>query len=210
MYTAVIRDISEATRFIHEGRIVAFPTGTSYGLAADVLQGNALQRLRNLKKRPEEKSFTVFMSENIWQEHLNLTNAEQEFLNGNKNRPITLLVKPNQSLKHLAQDGRHTGEPRPIGAGRIGLRVIDHPLMQKLADEANTPLTATSANIAGEKPCRDLKCILTSFPGKIDETTYDLSLAAILDDGTLPKSKPSTIIKLYKGKPNIIRPGAFK
>ncbi len=197
MYTVVINDIAEAVRFLREGRVVAFPTGTSYGLAVDALQGNALQRLRNLKKRPEEKSFTVFLQEDLWPEYLKLTSEEKEFLSANQNKPITLLVKPKKTLSHLAQDGY------------IGLRVIDHPIMQKLASEVSVPLTATSANIAKEKPCQDSKCIQESFPGKIDETTYDLSLAGILDGTALPESKPSTIVKFEKGNPKIVRAGAF-
>src|SRR5579864_5255690 len=103
MYAAITSNIKEAAYIIKSGRVVAFPTGTSYGLAADTLQGHALQRLRNLKLRPQEKTFTVFMQPALWHTYLNLTAEETDFLEQHQNKPITLLVEPRQSLLHLAQ-----------------------------------------------------------------------------------------------------------
>src|SRR3989344_4484300 len=187
MYLALMQDPRLAARYIVDGRIVAFPTGTAYGLAVDALQGHSLQRLRNLKQRPQEKSFSVFMKEILWEKFLQLTAEENALLRQLSGQPVTLLVKPKPSLAHLAQDGL------------IGLRVIDHPLMQGLAAAVSTPLTATSANLSGQDPCFAPACIRQQFPGKIDDSTYDLSLAVILDAGTLPKNSPSTIAKLING-----------
>jgi L-threonylcarbamoyladenylate synthase len=189
--------IKEAVRILREGRIVAFPTGTSYGLAADTLQGFALQRVRNLKQRPAEKAFTVFMRPALWHTFLQLTTAEEHLLRAGTNHPLTLLVEPAAALAHLAQEGR------------VGVRCIDHPLMQALSEAIDVPLTATSANVAGEEPCYTVKCIKKTFPGKLDETTYDLSLGYILDGGDLPKTAPSTIAKIVDGKIEIARAGAL-
>ena len=203
------KDIQVAADVIASGRVVAFPTGTSYGLAADALQGHALQRLRNLKGRDVEKTFTIFLRENVWNEFLQLTDDERNFLHKHKNQAITLLVKPVPAFEYLAQDGR------------IGLRVIDHPVMESLAQAVSVPLTATSANISGTPACYDIECIQQNFPGLLDpadtrhgditragHTTYDLSLGAILDAGVLPTEGVSTIIRLADdGAPVIIRPG---
>ncbi len=181
---------------LRQGRLVAFPTGTAYGLAADARQGFALQRLRNLKARPTAKSFTVFLKEELWDEFFDLTDNEKKLLEANQNQPLTLLVHPQPSLKHLAQDDR------------VGLRVIDHPLMQELADEFAGPLTATSANKSGQPPCYSPDEIEKAFPYLIDNhNTYDLSLAAIIDAGPLPIKPPTTIARLDGDKLTIIRPG---
>ncbi len=189
-------DVQKVIPYIQEGRVVAFPTGTSYGLAADALQGHALQRVRNLKKRPAEKTFTIFLDPKLWNRYLDLKESEEKFLTRYANTALTLLVKPKESLMYLAQDGL------------IGVRVIDHPMMAEFAEYAGVPLTATSANISGEPACYDGDCIEKSFPGKIG-TTYDLSLAAILDAGTLRPGLISTIIKLQDGSVEIIRQGAL-
>ena len=197
MYVTITKDSNKALEILKQGRVAAFPTGTSYGLAVDALQGHALQRLRNLKRRPAEKTFTVFMDPSLYDTFLELTGAERALLKQLRQKPLTLLVKPKQSLVHLAQDDL------------IGLRVIDHPLMAALAERAGVPLTATSANLAGGPPCFSPDGVLKTFPGRLPDeyldeenpagshgTTYDLSLGVILDGGNLPVSEPTTIAKL--------------
>lgn len=186
----------QALEPLRQGRIIAFPTGTAYGLAVDALQGFALQRLRNLKNRSTEKSFTVFLKEALWEEFFDLTPEEKKLLQTNQNQPLTLLVRPHVALEHLAQDGR------------VGLRIVDHPLMQSLADEFSGPLTATSANESGEPPCYSPDEIEKAFPYLIDDhNTYNLSLAAIINAGPLPPNLPTAIARLDGDKITIVRPG---
>lgn len=211
-YAQLTTDINTARRFLTEGRIVAFPTGTSYGLAADVLQGHALQRLRNIKGRPANKTFTIFMADELWSRFLDLTVKEEQLLRKLFGQPLTVLVKPWEDIQYLAGDH-----------GLVGLRLIDHPLMEKLAENYDAPLTATSANYAGGEPCFAPECVLNTFPGKLPDdrlgeedprgasgTTYDLSLACVLDGGTLPESLPTTIVH-FKDRNNfeILRPGTI-
>lgn len=206
MYAPVTKDIAIAKKVIQEGRIVAFPTGTSYGLAGDALQGHALQRLRNLKQRPKEKSFTVFLRPELWDKYFEMTSEERALLEKYPNSPLTVLLQPKESLAHLAQDGR------------VGLRVIDHPMMAELASSVDVPLTATSANVSGQEACVDVQCIQGQFPGKLPatgdiarakETTYDLSLGCILDGGPLPAGRVSTIVRLDNGAVQVIRAGTL-
>ena len=205
----ITKSPSKAASYISEGRIIAFPSNTSYGLAVNALDGHALQRLRNLKNRSDEKTFTIFLAPAIQSKYLDLTDTEQRIISKMTNKPLTLLVKPKASLQHLAKKGL------------IGLRVIDHSLMKKLAIQTMLPLTATSANKTGKPPCSSPQCIIKAFPGLLPDnelnepdpqgasgTTYDLSLAAILDAGKLPQSQATTIAQLLNTKVKIIRSGA--
>lgn len=196
MYAIRTTDITKAVPVIREGRIVAFPTGTSYGFGVDALQGHALQRLRNIKKRPHDKTFTVCMHEGLWKKYLDLSSSEKAFLSRYANTALTLLVHPTNKLAHLEQDGF------------IGLRVVDHPIMQSFVELLDVPITATSANISGEEPCYTPDDIEQKFPGR-DGTTYDLSLGCILDAGPLQKGTQSTIAKLEHGNLQIIRQGSL-
>lgn len=196
MYAIVTKDIAVAVKVIQDGRIVAFPTGTSYGLAANALEGHALQRVRNLKKRPQEKSLSVFMHSDLWDTYVDLTSQERIFLREHTGAALTLLVSPKETLAHLAHEEK------------IGLRVIDNPIMDQLADATQLPLTATSANIAGENACYDITCIGEAFPGR-QGTTYDLSLGCVLDGGTLPQNGVSTVAEITKSEIKIIRQGAL-
>ncbi len=195
MYLVLTQDPRLAAQFITEGRIVAFPTGTAYGLAADALQGHALQRLRNLKDRPNDKTFTVFIAPTLLDQFFIATALEKRVLEKFSGKALTLLLTPRPSLAHVAQEER------------VGLRLIDHPLMAALAEATAVPLTATSANRSGQLPCYSPASIQEQFPGKLDETTYDLSLAAILDAGELPPQQPSTIARLDNHNVVIIRQG---
>lgn len=204
-------DIAQAVSFIAAGRIVAFPTGTSYGLAADATQGYALQRLRILKGRPQDQTFTVMLKSSLWSEYLQLTSVESDFLQRVKKQPLTLLVKPQPSLDHLADDGL------------VGLRLIDHSVMEQFCQAVSVPLTATSANRTGQPPCFSPACVQSIFPGIIPDdqleesnprgasgTTYNLSLACVLDGGVLPQCPPTTIFRLTGPDSfTITRPGAI-
>jgi len=208
-YAEIVQEASEAAQYIADGRIVAVPTGTSYGLAVDALQGWALQRLRLLKRRPQTKTFTVAVRQKDWRKYLRLTDEERALLSQMQDSALTVLVEPADSLAHLAQDGR------------IGVRTADHPHLQDLLAATRVPLTATSANIADTLACQDTACILQSFPGIVPadqlgeehprgavDTTYNLSLAAIIDGGSLPASAPSTIARIAGGQIEIVRDGA--
>ncbi len=207
-YVTLTEDIGESARLIAEGRVVAVPTGTSYALAADALQGWALQRVRILKNRPGEKSFTVFMDPRLWDTYLELSKAEREILQRLDNQALTLLVTPQPELAHLASNGR------------IGLRLIDHPVMAAIAEQAQVPLTATSANRSGGEACTTSSCIQNMWSGIVPDdrlaeetprgatgTTYNLSLAAIIDGGQLPASQPTTIARFEGEAITIIRQG---
>lgn len=210
MYVEIGKDVGRAARTTQTGRVVAFPSGTSYGLAVDALQGHALQRLRNMKGRPPEKAFTIFLDEPLWDMFLRLTAVERMVLQRLRQQPLTLLVRPRPALAHLAR------------ADLVGLRVIDHPLMQGLAEAAAVPLTATSANISGEESCYSPADVRAKFPGRLDPndtrygdiaragpTTYDLSLGYILDGGELSRQASTTVAKIVGSAVEIARAGAL-
>ncbi len=197
MYATRTTDILYAKKTIQEGRIVAFPTGTSYGLAVNALSGHALQRLRNIKKRPQDKTFSIFMSESLWDTYLDLSPEEYDLLKRYEHTALTLLVYPKKSLAHLSQDGL------------VGIRVIDHAVMEEFAEVVRLPLTATSANVSGEDACYSPDDIENALPAR-DGTTYDLSLGCIVEGGNLQQGHMSTVARYDNGKMHIVRQGTLQ
>lgn len=208
MYAPITTDITHAVRIIQQGRVVAFPSGTSYGLAVDALQGHALQRLRNLKQRQADKTFSILLKNQLWDTYFAMTDEEKNMLKKYDGKALTLLVRPKGLLDHLAQDGK------------VGLRVVDHPLLHAFVEALDVPITSTSANVSGQDPCYTTACVVKTFPGKIDpatpgyeragDTTYDLSLGCILDGGNLEPERISTVAQIDHGKIHIIRKGVLE
>ena len=58
-----IKDIAECAKVIHDGGLVIFPTETVYGIAADYSNPKALERLREIKQRDENKPFAILISQ---------------------------------------------------------------------------------------------------------------------------------------------------
>lgn len=188
MHTHLItNDLNKVVNSINDNAVVAFPTGTVYGLAVNALSKQALSALRILKKRPKEKTFTVFLNSFLIDEFFEVTPQEKKIIDRAKNMPLTILLKPKEALRHLALDGR------------VGLRSIDNPLMEALSEAVSFPLTATSANIAGQEPCLTPTCVAESLP--------DIEL--IYGHTELSASEPSTIVVLNGNDLRIVRAGSI-
>jgi L-threonylcarbamoyladenylate synthase len=92
-------------------------------------------------------------------------------------------------VEHIAKDGR------------VGLRVIDHPIMEELSRAVNVPLTATSANISGQEACSTAACVQKQLTSPL--------LGYIIDGGQL-SATASTIARLQDGRIDIIRQGVLE
>lgn len=206
----ITQNAQDVAQYLIQGRLVAFPTGTSYGLAADALQGWALQRLRNLKQRPPSQAFSIMLDPTLWPIYLKLTDQEQHLMHVMQGQPLTIVVNPQPTLSHNTIDGQ------------VAVRLIDHPLMAELARIVAVPLTATSANRHSQPPATSPKEIMSVFSNPLPDdqleeedprgssnTTYDLSLAAILDGGQIKKQPPTTIVRLAGKSINILRAGTI-
>lgn len=103
--------------------------------------------------------------------------------------PLTLILKASSDL------------PREmLGPGEsIGIRLPDISWIRGMITEADFPITATSANISGEKEIDDPKKIQDIFSGKVD---------LIVDGGKTGGILPSTVVDLSTSRPEILREGA--
>jgi L-threonylcarbamoyladenylate synthase len=184
--------IAEAARLILQGGLVAIPTETVYGLAADATNERAVAALYAAKGRPQFNPLIAHFAapEAVRQD------AE---LNADAHRlaarfwpgPLTLVapVIPGCRVGLLARSGLET----------LALRVPSHPIARRLIAAVGRPLVAPSANRSGRVSGTRAEHVLADLGGRID---------AILDAGPCTIGVESTIVACLDGTPRLLRPGA--
>jgi len=175
------------------GDLVAVPTETVYGLAADATNGEAVARIYEAKGRPSFNplishvaSRAMADSQGLFNE--NATKLAEAFWPG----PLTLVVPKRRSspISDLATAGLET----------VALRVPAGPVMRFLAEKTGRPLAAPSANRSGR-----------ISPTRAEDAVADLerSLSFVVDAGPCSVGIESTIVGLTDGVPRLLRPGGI-
>jgi len=169
---------------LKHGKSVVYPTDTSYGLAVDVTNPKALQRLKQIK-RPNLPKFihvivpSVSHGQNMGKWNKDAIKLSKKFWPG----PLTIII------------------PLRTGKGTIGLRYPNNRIAHDLAHKLGRPISATSANISGKGDCYSLNDILKNFRGQKHKPDI------IINAGRLPKRKPSTLSKIDGSIVTILRHG---
>jgi L-threonylcarbamoyladenylate synthase len=183
-------EIVFAVEALRRGEIVAYPTETFYALGVDALDELALARLRLLKGR-KEKAISVLVD-------------GPQMLGGLVSkvspRAAALMRGHWPGALTLALPARR-GIPAPLVAeGCIAVRQSPHPTAQALVARFGRPITATSANRAGEPPGTTAEAVDEIFEGR----------CRILHGGTTPGGQPSTLARVRGDRVEILRQGAVE
>ena len=184
--------IQEAAKWILHGGVVALPTDTLYGLAADPFSAAAVSRIFAVKGRAAERALPLIAADAAQIEaHLGrLPALGQRLADKFWPGPLTLLVA---AAPALAADV--TG-----GTGKVGVRVPAYPVARAICAEAGRPITATSANISGEPATAD--------PDQVERALGD-RLDLLIDAGMTPGGAASTIVDVTGADPVLVRAGAL-
>jgi L-threonylcarbamoyladenylate synthase len=182
--------LAEAVRIIREGGIVAFPTETFYGLGVDARQEAAVEKIFHIKGRNSRNPISVIVDSE--QELIplveNVPEAARILMQKFWPGPLTLVFSAASSVS-----SRLTG-----GSGKIGIRVSSHAVARLLAKGIAGPLTATSANLSGEKECTRAAEVIPLLGDRLD---------AVIDGGPTPGGIGSTILDITVYPPLVLRTG---
>lgn len=183
-----------AADVLREGGIILYPTDTIYGLGGDALSDEAVAHVRALKGRDEGKPLHALVRD------LAIANEYAE-VDVETTRLVHALPKGKVSFIAPKRAGLDTGIAH--GIETFGFRIPDHAFCQALLSAFGGPITATSANTAGEDPQPTVPQILAQLGIGI------LGIDLIIDDGASESGLPSTIIDMSSGPhPVILREGA--
>jgi len=182
--------IQQAAAVIRRGGLVAFPTETVYGLGADALNPDAVNRIFGAKKRPSFDPIIVHVAD---LEHLDIVARglppqahvlARFFWPG----PLTLILRRAEMISARVTAGLDT----------VAVRVPDHPVALALIRAAKTPIAAPSANLFGHVSPTTARHVLDDLGERVD---------LILDAGPTRIGVESTVLDLSGEKATILRPG---
>ncbi len=186
------KDIKTAADFIKDGGVVAMPTETVYGLAADALNGDAVAKIFAAKGRPMDNPLIVHIADVSDIDRLNLVaefpdNAKKladKFWPG----PLTIIMKKSSAI------------PSEVSAGldTVAVRLPSHKVARRLIEESGTALAAPSANKSGSPSPTTAQHVMSDLSGSID---------AVVDGGKCDVGVESTVITLATPTPRLLRPG---
>lgn len=171
-----------------QGKVVAFPTETVYGLGVISSSEEAYEALREAKNRPAEKPISLMCS-TITQAvvrceiNVGIVGLLQKLLPGE----LTLLLRSRK------------GTPRHVdlGSGTTGIRIPDSEDVRDLIEAVGEPLLVTSANLSGEPVCKTFEEVKSVFDGRID----------LIVEGECRSNIPSTIIDCTGDELKLVRQG---
>ncbi|MEP7103782.1 MAG: L-threonylcarbamoyladenylate synthase [Candidatus Dojkabacteria bacterium] len=185
--------IQAAVLSLKNGDLVIFPTETSYGIASDATNSDAINKLLKYKQRPPGKAISIAVnSKNMALNYVELNNSAEKIIDTFLPGPITVISK---SLGKV--DERLESE-----IGTLGIRIPNYKLVLDIIKVFGKPITATSANISGGKTPYSINDVLENIP----ESKKEL-LDLVIDAGELPKNPPSTVIDTTSDDLKIYRQG---
>jgi L-threonylcarbamoyladenylate synthase len=185
--------LAEAGRLLRDGRLVAFPTETVYGLGADATDGRAVAGIYAAKGRPSFNPLIAHVGELEAALALGVFDAQAEALaRAFWPGPLTLVVP--------MAAGAGISELARAGLDSVGLRVPSHPVARALLNAAGRPIAGPSANRSGHVSPTTADHVLADLDGRIE---------AVLDAGPTDVGVESTIVACLGGAPVLLRPGGL-
>ena len=183
-------DISKAVQLLKEGKIVAVPTETVYGLAADCRNGSAVEVIYTAKGRPEKKPLSVLVAgmEMVEQVCKNIPPEAYQLAKAFWPGPLTMVL----------ESAAVVAENVTAGGDTLGVRCPDHAAALEVIRRLGFPLAAPSANTSSMPSPKSASEVLEDLGGKID---------ACLDGGACTLAIESTIVALNGGGYTILRQG---
>jgi len=187
------KSITRAVELLRKGEIVALPTETVYGLAADTLNPIAVAKIFEAKGRPRFDPLIVHLPEQDWlakitdlpaQDRQLILQLAKKFWPG----PLTLVLPKRQIVPEIATAGLDT----------VAVRISAHPIFAEIVQAFGKPLAAPSANRFGRISPTIAKHVRDELDGHIP---------LIIDAGPTTHGIESTIVAVGDGKIDILRRG---
>ena len=184
--------VAEAARILDNGGLVAFPTETVYGLAADAFNDSAIQKVFEAKGRPSDNPLIVHIAEASFVGSISSSFPEigwtlaRTFWPG----PLTVVVPKAERISHLVT----------AGLDSVAVRMPNHPVALSMIRRFGRGIVAPSANISGRPSPTMALHVYDDLNGKVD---------LILDAGDTRIGVESTVLDITQSPPVLLRKGGL-
>ena len=185
--------IREAVHRLDRGGMVVLPTRHLYGLGVDALNPRAVERVFAVKQRPKHHPLLILVA----------SSKEAEIYAQGIDARVTALMHafwPGK-LTIVLPAGPVLPEALTGGTGRIGIRLVAHPVSRSLVRSLGRPITATSANLSGHPGARRIEDLQPAILAAAD---------LVLDAGPLLPGIGSTVVDVQQDVVRVLREGPVK
>ena len=192
IYSPDDKALQEAAALLAEGKLVAIPTETVYGLGVNALLADAPPKVYAAKGRPSDNPLIIHLSRAEDATLYAETNAAYDrlakaFMPG----PLTVILPKKDCIPHSV-----TG-----GLSSVAVRVPSHPIAHRLIELCGFPVAAPSANLSGRPSTTTVEHVIEDMQGKVDMILNggpsDIGLESTIvlpkEDGTLMLLRPGAI-----------------
>lgn len=189
--TGMQGQIAIAVKMLAEGGVAAIPTDTLYGLAANAFDESAVQKVYELKGRPDGMALPLLLSdaEDAARCAAHLPDSALALAERFWPGALTLVVRKGADVPDIVTAGMST----------VALRVPDHPVPRAIAESLGSPITGTSANLSGRPGLTNAASVRAEFGDTLD---------FVLDGGDAMGGVASTILDMTGDEPRVLREGA--
>lgn len=185
-------DLKEVTDCIRNGGVVIFPTETVYGIGANALNKEAVDKIFIAKGRPQDNPLIVHISDYSMLEDIvkidKINSTEKSLMEAFWPGPFTIILPKKDILPDNVTAGLNT----------VGVRMPDNNIALEIIEAAGVPIAAPSANVSGKPSGTRIQDILDELSDKVDY---------IIDSGNSSIGIESTVVKVVGNKVKILRPG---
>ena len=184
--------IDQAAQLLKKGELVAIPTETVYGLAADAMNAEAVSSIFVAKGRPSDNPLIVHIAdEKDWEPLVtHIPENARQLAKAYWPGPLTIILPASDKVPKVVTGGLTT----------VAVRFPSHPIAQAVILQSGCPLAAPSANRSGSPSPTNAGRVAEDMDGRI---------AALLDGGDCNVGVESTVIDLCHTPPRLLRPGGI-
>ena len=185
-------DIAAAGQLLKAGELVAIPTETVYGLAANALDPQAVEAIFSAKGRPQDNPLIVHIDDIAMLDMLcdGISDKARRLTQAFWPGPLTVILPRAKTVPSVVSAGLDT----------VAVRMPSHETARAIIHAAGVPLAAPSANLSGSPSPTTAARVAADMDGRI---------AAIVDGGDCAVGLESTVLSLCAETPTLLRPGGI-